>query len=183
MNSALLCVDLQNDYFPGGRAELVQPELAAQQAKLAIDFFRAKQWPVFHVRHINNNINAAFFASAGPGSEIYQLVAPLAAEAVIVKHKPNSFYETDLAERLRAGGIDSLIICGMMSHMCIDSTVRAARELGFSVTVLQDACATRNLTWQGEAISAAVVHAVFMAALQGSFARVIQTQELFSLLS
>ena len=177
MNSALLCVDLQNDYFPGGRAELVQPELAAQQAKLAIDFFRAKQWPVFHVRHINNNINAAFFASAGPGSEIYQLVAPLAAEAVIVKHKPNSFYETDLAERLRAGGIDSLIICGMMSHMCIDTTTRACKDFGIKVTLLEDACATKDLRFNEKTIPAETVHNTFMASLNGMFATVITTTE------
>lgn len=68
-----------------------------------------------------------------------------------------------------------LVVCGMMSHMCIDTSVRAARSHGYDITLLHDACATRDLSWNGKTIPAATVHEAFMAALHGAFADVRTT--------
>ncbi len=177
MGQALLIIDIQNDYFPGGKYELYQSEQAAQRARLALDRFRALGQPVFHVQHISLAPGATFFVPDTDGAGIHESVAPLAGEPVLIKHAPNAFFETGLAQMLKERGIGRLAVCGMMSHMCVDTTVRAARDHGLSVTLLADACATRDLTWQGQVIPAATVHGAYMAALDGSFARVISTEE------
>ena len=133
---------------------------------------------MIHVQHIAGRPEAGFFLPGTAGAEIHPLVAPRSGETVIVKHYPNSFRETPLLGTLNAAGIDSLIICGAMSHMCIDATTRAAFDLGFSCTVAADACATKDLTFHGDTVPAAKVHAAFMAALSMPYARVLDTGEI-----
>lgn len=178
MKSCLLIVDLQNDYFPGGAMELVGSDQAAANARTLLDRFRTDNLPVIHIQHIAGRPEAGFFLPGTTGAEIHPLVTPRAGETVIVKHYPNSFRETPLLQTLMDAGIDSLIICGAMSHMCIDATTRAAFDLGFNCTVASDACATRDLTFQGETVAAAQVHAAFMAALSMPYARVLATDEI-----
>lgn len=176
MNSAIILIDIQNDYFPGGRYELYQPEQAAANAKLALDFFRSKGLAVYHVQHISVQEGASFFLPGTEGVKIHQNVQPAPGEKVFVKHVPNAFFQTGLADTLGSGHIGHIVVCGMMSHMCIDTSVRAARDHGLSVTLLQDACATRDLIWGEKAIPAATVHDAFMASLHGSFAQVTTTK-------
>lgn len=97
---------------------------------------------------------------------------------LIVKHAPNSFLNTNLAAVLQENKITELIICGMMSHMCIDTTTRACMDHGIKATLLEDACATKNLVFHEKTIPAETVHDVFMASLNGMFAKVIKTNEL-----
>lgn len=80
MNTALLLIDIQNDYFPGGAWELSHADEAAAQARLALGRFREQHRPVFHVRHINTRPGAAFFLPDTPGSEIHGAVKPLDGE-------------------------------------------------------------------------------------------------------
>ena len=150
MNTALLLIDIQNDYFPGGAWELSHADEAAAQARLALGRFREQHRPVFHVRHINTRPGAAFFLPDTPGSEIHGAVKPLDGEPVIIKHAPDAFFQTDLHDALSRAGIRKLVVCGMMSHMCIDTSVRAARNHGYDITLLHDACATRDLSWNGK---------------------------------
>ena len=176
MNTALLLIDIQNDYFPGGAWELSHADEAAAQARLALERFREQHRPVFHVRHINTRPGAAFFLPDTPGSEIHGAVKPLDGEPVIIKHAPDAFFQTDLHDALSRAGMRKLVVCGMMSHMCIDTSVRAARSHGYDITLLHDACATRDLSWNGKTIPAATVHEAFMAALHGAFADVRTTR-------
>lgn len=150
MNTALLLIDIQNDYFPGGAWELSHADEAAAQARLALGRFREQHRPVFHVRHINTRPGAAFFLPDTPGSEIHGAVKPLDGEPAIIKHAPDAFFQTDLHDALSRAGIRKLAVCGMMSHMCIDTSVRAARNHGYDITLLHDACATRDLSWNGK---------------------------------
>lgn len=182
MNSALILIDIQNDYFPGGKRELNQPERAARQAKRVLEFFRAENLPVFHIRHVSTGEKARFFLPNTAGTEIHPLVSPAEGEPVLVKHAPSAFLNTGLNEALRRIGVDQLVLCGMMSHMCIDTSVRAAKDLGFSVTLLEDACTTKDLEWDGERIPAETVHRAFMAALDGAFARVVRTEDFLTAL-
>jgi len=175
VKSAIILVDVQNDYFPGGANPLHEPEQAVGRASRVLQFARQQSWPVCHVQHISTKPGASVFLPESHGAAIHEQVAPIVGEKVYVKHVPNAFHQTGLAEDLREQQIDHLVICGMMSHMCIDTTVRAARDLGFSVTLLQDACTTKNLTWEGTVIPARTVHNTFMASLSGSFAYVIPT--------
>jgi nicotinamidase-related amidase len=172
MTTALLIIDIQNDYFPGGSMELDGSIQAANKAAQLLELFRREQKPVYHVQHISSRSDATFFLPGTPGAEIHETVRPLPGEPVITKHLPNSFRGTGLLERLKEDRIDSLLICGMMTHMCVDATVRAAFDLGFACTLVHDACATRQLAFNGVVVPAMQVHASYMAALGAVYARV-----------
>ena len=173
MKSALILIDIQNDYFIGGKSELNHPIETAKSARAILDFFRESNSPVYHVQHINTNSKATFFLSGSTGAEINPLVTPSEEEKVFIKHVPNSFYNTGLAETLSDNGIKHIVVCGMMTHMCIDTTVRSAKDLGLSVTLIEDACTTKDLVWKGHTIPAEDVHAAYMASLNGMFAEVM----------
>lgn len=163
--TALLIIDLQNDYFPGGRMALEAIDTAAARAARLLAAFRARGWPVIHVQHIVARSPAPFFEAGTEGVAIHRLVAPQTGETVIVKAYPNSFRQTGLKAALDALGVERLVIAGAMSHMCIDATTRAAADLGYACTVAEDACATRALAHGGVTVPAAQVHAALMAAL------------------
>jgi len=178
MKTALLLIDIQNDYFAGGKSELFEPEKALAQAEKVLKIFREAGLPVIHVQHINNREGATFFLPDTKGVEIHESLTPKQDEFMIIKHYPNSFFETDLLNVLHDQNIKSLVVCGMMSHMCIDTTVRSAKDYRLAVTLLEDACATKSLVFNGETIPAATVHKSYMAGLNNMFARVIRTSEL-----
>ncbi|ATI50224.1 MULTISPECIES: cysteine hydrolase family protein [Bacillus cereus group] len=166
MNEALLLVDIQNDYFEGGKMELHRPEKAVQKAKEVLRLFRETHKTVIHVQHIANNEGATFFLPDTVGFQIHDDVQPIANERVIQKHHPNSFLRTNLLQTLKEEKIDQLVICGMMTHVCIDATVRAASDLGFQCVVIEDACTTKDLEFQGNLIPAVHAHQSFMSALE-----------------
>ena len=172
MKNALLLIDIQNDYFPGGKMELEgSPEASLQAAKL-LEGFRTKGLPLVHIQHVSNRPGASFFLPDSEGVNIHANVAPRAGETVLQKHFPNSFRGTPLLEHLRALGADHLVIAGMMTHMCVDATTRAAFDLGFSCSLAHDACATRALAFGEQRVPAAQVQAAFVAALAGLYAKV-----------
>ncbi|MGB8993657.1 MAG: cysteine hydrolase family protein [Desulfobaccales bacterium] len=178
MKSALLLIDIQNDYFPGGAMELVDMTRAAAHAGEALAAFRQAGQPRFHVQHIALGPGAAFFRPDTAGVEIHASVRPLPGEPLIRKHYPNAFRDTGLLAALQSAGIEELVICGAMSHMCVDATTRAAFDYGLACTVIHDACASRDLVFKGQTIPAAHVHGAFMAALGMRYARVWSLEEL-----
>ena len=180
MKTGLILVDIQNDYFAGGRMELVGMEAAGKSAGQLLSFFRKSRWPAFHIQHISEREGATFFLPGTKGIEIHVFVKPRSDEPVIKKHFPNSFRETPLLDRLKNAGVENVVICGAMSHMCIDATTRAAADFGFACTVVHDACATRNLDFGGKKILAQDVHASFMAALGSAYAHVTSCGEFVS---
>lgn len=161
--TALLLIDIQDFYFPGGMSALVEPEAAAEQAALLLDDFRAKNQLVIHVRH-----------DFGPGGDIHQLVRPLPNEKVIMKKEVNSFKDTDLLSYLQEHQIDTLVIAGMQTHMCLEGGVRAAYDYGFVCYVVQDACATKDLKFNDQIIPAKQVHLSTLSTL-GAYAKIIDT--------
>lgn len=173
MNTALLLIDIQNDYFENGTQPLVKSLQAAENAELILNKFRADNLPVIHVQHIATRPTATFFLPDTYGVQIHEKVKPLNIEKVIVKHSPNSFINTELYEYLKSLEVENLIICGMMTHMCIDATVRAAKDLGFNCTLINDACATKDLEIDGATVSAEFVQKSFLAALSYYYATVI----------
>jgi nicotinamidase-related amidase len=177
MNTALLIVDIQNDYFEKGTMTLVGSELASENARLILDRFRAKGLPAIHIQHIAKSPAATFFLPNTVGVEIHKNVKPLVQEKVIVKHYPNSFRETELLDYLKTNNIRNLVICGMMTHMCIDATTRAAKDLGFTCVLIGDACATRDLEVNGQKVQASEVQKSFLAALNSYYADVITTKQ------
>lgn len=173
MKRGLILIDIQNDYFPGGRMQLVGMEQAVHNAAELLDRFRNEGAPVLHVRHLATRPGATFFLPGTKGAEIHPAVAPRPDETVLEKHYPNSFRDTSLLAVLKQLQVQEVVICGAMSHMCIDATTRAAFDYGFRCLVIDDACATRNLVHQGLIVEANQVHAAFMAALAAVYAKVV----------
>jgi nicotinamidase-related amidase len=175
MTAALLLVDLQQDYFPGGRHPVVGAVEAVTGAARLLSCARAVDIPIVHVQHISSRPDASFFLPGTDGVRFHPAVAPRPGETVVEKHYPNSFRETSLERLLRKRKVDRVVVAGMMTHMCIDATVRAAADLGFSVTLAADACATRDLSWNGATVAARDVQHAFLAALDGRYAVVLET--------
>lgn len=179
-NTALILVDIQNDYFTGGKMELHEPEKAAKNARAILDYFREKNLPLFHIQHIFENDQAPFFAAGTKGASIHQSVTPLENETVIVKQLPNSFLHTSLEDELKRNKIEHVVIVGMMSHMCIDATSRAAVDLGFRCTVIEDACTCPDLNFNNKTVEAEKVHTAIMAALESFYAKIETAQSYLS---
>lgn len=181
--TALLLIDIQNDYFSSFEAAkwpLKNTEAAAKNAASILDKFRNKGDLVVHVRHQSTSDDAPFFAPNTEGAKTHQLVEANSNEAVVVKQQINSFRDTELKKTLDAHEIENVVIVGAMSHMCIDAVTRAAHDFGYDCTVIHDACATLDLTFNGVTISAADVHTAFMAALEFAYAKVISTDQLLN---
>jgi len=180
MKSALILIDIQNDYFPGGAMELEGMTQAGARARELLAALRQARRPIFHVQHLAPGPDATFFRPGTPGVEINESVRPLPGEALVRKHYPNAFRDTGLLEVLQGAGVKEVIIAGAMSHMCIDASTRAAFDFGLTCTVIHDACATRDLAFQGLTIPAAQVHGAFMAALGMRYARVVALKDFLS---
>lgn len=177
MNLALVLIDIQNDYFENGTNTLVGSDKAGRNARLILDKFRSMKLPIVHIQHIATSPTATFFLPNTVGAEIHDSVKPLTHEKVVVKHFPNSFRETELLDYLNSKNVTDLVVCGMMTHMCVDATTRAAKDLGFNITLIGDACATKDLEIHGERVAAKDVHNSFLAALNNTYANVIATEQ------
>lgn len=174
---ALLIVDIQNDYFENGAMTLENSLQASEKAKQILEKFRNEKLPIIHIQHIGLSPNATFFLPYTKGAEFHSNVKPQAGEIVITKYYPNSFIETDLQKYLDNLQVKELVVCGMMTHMCVDATVRAAKDLGYECTVIGDACATRDLEMFGEKVEANKVHTAFLSGLNYYYAQVIKAEE------
>ncbi len=144
--SALIMIDCQNTYREGVM-RLQGVEAALDEAARLLELARDAGAPIFHIQHDAGagtpyDIRSEIGAIADP-------VTPRTGEPVIVKHYPNSFVGTDLEARLREAGIESVILAGFMTHMCVNSTARGAFNLGFQPTVVARATATRDLPAAG----------------------------------
>ncbi|HDR67687.1 MAG TPA: cysteine hydrolase [Bacteroidaceae bacterium] len=165
--SALLLIDIQNFYFPGGRMALENPDAAGMNAGLILDRFRINGDVIIHVRH-----------DMSPGGEIHNYVKPQQGELVITKNQVNAFSGTELLSTLEGNGIEQLIICGMQTHLCVEAAVRAAHDFKFKCILVTDACATKALQYKENIISAKYVHYSTLSTLEGHYATLITTDEL-----
>jgi len=175
---ALLIIDIQNDYFPGGKWTLSGIDAAVDNAARVLAAARERGERVVHVRHEFPDEGAPFFSAGSQGAQIHERVSPIQGEDVILKHQVNAFRDTGLAELLERNGVEELVIVGAMSHMCIDAAARAASDLGYHVTVVHDACASRDLEFGESVVPAEQVHAAYMSALGFAYAKTVSTAEL-----
>ena len=182
MRTALIIIDVQKDYFPGGKYPLVNPLEAAKNAYMLLQCFREHGGHHVHIQHISKEPDATFFISGDRGTDIHDSVAHFEGEPIVYKHDPNAFLNTNLLGLLKSWEVERVVICGMMTHMCVDATARAASDLGFQVIVAEDACATRDLTFGGTTIPAENVHKAFLAALK-SYGKVMKSEEILAFLA
>lgn len=175
---ALIIVDLQEEYQSQGKLPLFELDEAVANARRLLDAERAKDGLIIHIRHETPNASAHMpFAPGTPGVEIIAAVTPLGSEAVLTKHYPNSFRDTELKAQLDEAGVTDVVIVGAMSNMCIDATARAAFDFGYDVTVVHDACAALPLSFNGHDVPAEQVHATFMAGLAFAYGHVVSTAD------
>ena len=174
MIKALLIIDIQNDYFKGGAMELYGSEEVSIVTREILDKFRTENLPVFFIQHIASP-DSPFFKPNTFGVEIHENIKPLENELIITKQYPNSFRDTELLSILKKHNIKELVICGMMTHMCVDTTVRAAYDLGFINTLINDACATKCQEFRSVFVTPDMVQASYMAAIDGTFAKVMSS--------
>lgn len=163
---ALLLIDIQNIYFTPGPLLLHKPRETAKNARVILKKFRSEGKTVIHVKH-----NFKMF------SDINKLVYPIDGEKIIYKEYPSSFLGTDLKEYLDEQKIEKIVVVGMMSHMCVDTTIRACQDYGYEVLVIADACTTKSLKYGNEVVPAKLVQAAYMASLDGMFAKVVNMKE------
>ena len=183
MTTALILVDIQNDYFPGGGGALHEPLAASLKARELLDHFRQTNQPIVHIQRVAIKPGAKTMLPGSVGGQIHENVRPLEGEVVFQKHYPNSFRDTPLLDHLLAEKVNRVVICGMQTNMCVDATTRAAFDFGFECVVAHDACAARTLAFQGETIPAPQVHGAFLAALGASYGKVLSVAEIKAELS
>ena len=169
--SALILIDCQNTYRQGiMRLEGVEHALADCQSLL--QRFRDAGRPVIHIQH-NAGVGSPYDITAPIGA-IADPVAPRDGEPVVVKAYPSSCQKTNLHELLQGYGVTDLTIAGFMTHVCVNSTARAAFNHGYRPTVVASATATRALpNPTGGVIAAQTLHEATLAGLQDIFAVVV----------
>jgi nicotinamidase-related amidase len=180
--TALVIIDIQQDYF---RDKLVLPDgkAAVENAARLLAWARERGLAVIHIQQQALKPGSPLFAPDSTGSEFHPAVIPAAGELVVVKHFPSSFTQTDLGEKLQELNIETLILCGLMTHMCVDTTARGALEYGYRVIVAHDACASRDLPGLDghTTIPHSIIHSSTLAALADRFADVMAVKEIIEL--
>lgn len=182
MKTALILIDFQKDYFPGGKHSLVDPLEAARNAYMLLQCFREHDGYHVHIQHISKEPGAAYFISGDRGTDIHDSVAHFEGEPIVYKHEPNAFLNTELLALLKGQGIERLVICGMATHLAVEATARAASDLGFQVIVAEDACATHDLTYGETIIPANYVQKVSLATLK-TYGKVMKSEAILALLA
>lgn len=172
-NAALIMIDCQNTYRRGVM-QLTNVEPAILEARKLLSKARVLKIPVIHVRH-DAGAGTPYDVNADIGA-ICDEVAPIAGEAVITKNYPNSFIATDLDQHLKKLGVKNIVLAGFMTHMCINSTAHGGFNLGYNVTVVASATATRPLqAANGKVLTAQEVQDGAIASTRDLYAAVVDT--------
>ncbi|MGH8798409.1 MAG: cysteine hydrolase family protein [Caldimonas sp.] len=181
--TALVLIDFQGDYFDPAKLPIPDGPAAVGNAAQLVASFDTAGAKVVHVQHLAGHPSAPLFAPGSTGARIVDEVQPRAAHEVVTKALPSAFVGTELDAKLREAGIETLVVTGLMTHMCVDATARDAMSRGYKVIVAADACATRDLPGpDGATIGAREIHRATLAALADRFADVMQAGQIAPLL-
>lgn len=177
--TAIVTIDIQMDYFPGGRFPLFRARAALRKAARVLAVGRSLGLPIYHVKHEGLNPKGSFLVAGSPGIELHPGLAMPAGggEKVFVKHEPDSFQGTELEKVLWSARVERVVWMGMMSWMCVDTTVRSAFARGFEGILVEDACAAGPLCHGHLPVFPWTSHRAFMAALGARFARLVKAKD------
>lgn len=180
--TALVLIDIQKEYT-GEKLGLPAWQEAVRQGARLLEWARANGVKVLHVTHEAAAATSPLFAPGSDAVAIIPEVAPLEGETVLVKRLPSSFVGTQLQHYLEENNTRTLVLCGFMTHMCVDSTARDALHRGYRVIVAADACGSRDLPdpVTGTTIGHETVHRATLAALNDRFADVLTTARILEL--
>jgi nicotinamidase-related amidase len=178
-NTALLLVDVQQGLDDPRWGARNNPDAEQRIADL-LAVWRARGQPVIHVQH-SSLVPKSPLREGAPGHAFKVQAQPIGGEPVFQKHVNSAFIGTDLDAHLRSNGIESLVIVGITTDHCVSTTARMAANLGFDVTVVDDATTTFERRGpDGALYSADLVHRVELASLNGEFATVRSSQEVLA---
>ncbi len=177
--TALLVIDFQEEYF-SGRMPIPDGLRALRNARRLIAQADQAGMAVIHVQHVLP-AGSPLFAENGPNVPFHADLQPQAGHAVVRKNTVSAFPGTDLDSRLKTGGINTLVIAGLMTHACVAGAARDAVPLGYQVIVAEDACATRDLDTRNGVVPHAELHRATLAALDDTFADILTTDEVLAL--
>lgn len=172
--ATLVLIDYQNEYLEGP-LRLVEPEAAIEKARELLTAARAAGAKIIHVAH-KGSAGGMFDRTAHRGA-IVDALAPIAGETIVEKTRPNGFSDTNLAEVVGPAGTP-VIFAGFMTHNCVSSTARAAKDLGYGITIAADACTTRDLPSARGTISARALHEAELAGLSDHHGAVVEVAAL-----
>ena len=179
-SSALLVIDFQNEYF-NGKMPIPDGARALGNARRLVTFADQAGIPVFHVQHVTP-AGTPIFAEDGATAQFHDELQPAAHHTVLQKSSVSVFPTTDIDQRLKAAGIKTLIISGLMTHACVAGAARDAVPLGYDVVVADDACATRDLdNADGSVLPHAVLHRAALASIADTFGALMSTGQILQL--
>ncbi len=183
MSRALILIDIQQGFDDPMWGARNNPGAEDNAARL-LAHWREQTLPIFHIQHLSTTPGSPLNPEGGE-IEFKPEVTPLAGEPVIQKHVNSAFIGTDLEAQLRAGSITDLLICGLTTPHCVSTTARMAANLGFTVTLVHDACAAVALgadtSWRdGGSVSPKFIHQAALDHLNGEFATVLATDDILS---
>jgi nicotinamidase-related amidase len=177
--TALIVIDVQDGLDDPALGRRCNPDAESNIARLLADW-RAKGRPIYHVQHMSTRPDSPL-RPGHPGNAIKSIVAPQGHEPVIQKTVNNAFVGTDLENRLRESGIQSVVIVGLTAEHCVSTTARMAGDLGFTTIVVADATASHDHTgYDGEHYPAEMVHTISLVSLQHEFATILTTDYLLA---
>ena len=180
-SAALVVIDVQYAIDHPSWGERNNPRAEGNIAAL-LAAWRAGGRPIYHIRHDSTEPNS-HYRPGQAGHEFKAEAMPLPGETVIGKRTNSAFIGTGLEATLRAAGVETLIIVGVITNNSVEATVRMAGNLGFETFVVEDACFTfGRKDWAGTPRTAAEVHAMSLANLEGEYARVVGTGEVLEAL-
>jgi nicotinamidase-related amidase len=157
MGKALLVIDVQNDYFPGGKFPLWNTETTLTNIEAAIKAAQAKGIAVVLIQHVADPGKgiAPFFNEGTDGAKIHPRILAAAPDApIVIKHYADSFVSTNLEEVLSQLGVTELLVCGMMTQNCVTHTAISKSAEKYTVTILPDCCTTVDVMIHNIALNA-----------------------------
>lgn len=176
--TALVIIDVQNDYFPGGRFVLFRAKAALRKTLILRDWARKLGFTVVWARHTSRSPGSFFLLPGTPGADLHPALEPRDGEVILDKDDPNCFVGTELEPLLKARGIDTVVWAGMMSWMCVETTVRSAKDRGYRNFVAHDATASGWMTGPYGLVTPWSAQRAFLSALGFVHATVLSTGKL-----